>query len=91
MNSLNQKTLNKSIKLCGVGLHNGIKANVTIKPADANSGINFCRVDIDSSKLIKANYQNVVEPILVLRYKQFWSNRLNSGAFNGCFFWRRNR
>ncbi len=64
MNSLNQKTLNKSIKLCGVGLHNGIKANVTIKPADANSGINFCRVDIDSSKLIKANYQNVVEPIL---------------------------
>ena len=47
-----------------MGLHNGVKANVVIKPAEANSGINFCRVDINNSKVIKANYQNVVEPIL---------------------------
>ena len=64
MNSLNPKTINKPIRLCGVGLHNGVKANVVIKPAEANSGINFCRVDINNSKVIKANYQNVVEPIL---------------------------
>ena len=64
MLSQNQKTLNKVVRLKGIGLHNGINANLTIKPAEANSGINFCRVDIDSTKTIKASYQNVVEPIL---------------------------
>ena len=67
MNSL-IKTLINLLDFVG-GLHNGVKANVVIKPAEANSGINFCRVDINNSKVIKANYQNVVEPILALRYK----------------------
>ena len=52
MNSLNQKTINKPIRLCGVGLHNGVKANVVIKPAEANSGINFCRVDVDRNEFL---------------------------------------
>ncbi len=60
----NQKTLNKSIKLSGVGLHNGTKAELTIKPANENSGINFCRVDVDENDLIPANFKNVVEPVL---------------------------
>tara|TARA_S200000501_G_scaffold367197_1_gene403191 strand:+ start:121 stop:1044 length:924 start_codon:yes stop_codon:yes gene_type:complete len=64
MLSLNQKTLKETIKIKGVGLHSGEIANLVIKPADVHSGINFCRVDIDPDKLIKASFKNVIEPIL---------------------------
>ena len=64
MLSTNQKTINKSIKLSGIGLHNGINAELVIKPANENSGIKFCRVDINKNNLIQANFKNVVEPIL---------------------------
>ena len=59
----NQKTINKTIKLTGIGLHNGIKADLVIKPAEENFGINFCRVDVDEKDLINANgvYQRLVE------------------------------
>tara|TARA_E500000178_G_C17034131_1_gene762318 strand:+ start:4210 stop:5136 length:927 start_codon:yes stop_codon:yes gene_type:complete len=60
----NQKTISKSVKLTGVGLHNGIDAELEIKPANENFGINFCRVDIDKNDLITANFKNVVEPVL---------------------------
>ena len=64
MLSSNQKTISKQIKLSGVGLHNGINADLIIKPADENFGIKFCRVDIDKNDFISANFQNVIEPIL---------------------------
>ena len=59
-----QKTINKPIKLTGVGLHNGINADLVINPAKENFGIKFCRVDISENNLINANFKNVVEPIL---------------------------
>ena len=65
----NQKTIGGTIKLEGVGLHNGIKANLTIKPAEENFGIQFKRVDVDKDNLIKANFKNVVEPILCTKIK----------------------
>ena len=64
MLSINQKTINKPIKLNGVGLHNGVNADLVIKPAAENFGINFCRVDVDKDELIAANFKNVIEPIL---------------------------
>ena len=64
MLSSNQKTIVKPIKLSGVGLHNGIIADLVIRPADENFGIKFCRVDIDKNELINANFKNVIEPIL---------------------------
>ena len=64
MLSSNQRTINKNIKLSGVGLHNGVNAELVIKPADENSGIKFCRVDLNKNNLIQANFKNVVEPIL---------------------------
>ena len=64
MLSSNQKTIIKPIKLSGVGLHNGIIADLVIRPADENFGIKFCRVDIDKNELINANFKNVIEPIL---------------------------
>ena len=69
MFSQNQKTINDTIKLYGVGLHNGINVNLIVKPASENFGIQFCRTDIDKDNLIAANYQNVVEPILCTKIK----------------------
>ena len=36
MLATNQKTINKPIKLNGVGLHNGVNAELVIKPAPEN-------------------------------------------------------
>ncbi len=40
-----QKTLAKSIRLEGVGLHSGKKIDLELKPAEENSGIKFVRTD----------------------------------------------
>ena len=65
----NQKTIKDTINLSGVGLHNGIKANLTVKTASENFGIKFCRTDLGNENLIEASYQNVVEPILCTKIK----------------------
>lgn len=60
MHSNSQKTIKDPIELEGVGLHNGTKVNLCIKPAAVNSGIKFKRTDIDDSKnIIEASYKNV--------------------------------
>ena len=60
-----QKTLKEPIKFEGVGLHNGIKVNLCLKPAEVNSGIKFIRTDVDNTKnIIEANYKNVSPSIL---------------------------
>jgi UDP-3-O-[3-hydroxymyristoyl] N-acetylglucosamine deacetylase len=63
MNS--QKTIKDLIELEGVGLHNGIKAKLCIKPGEVNTGIKFVRTDINTDEnIIEANYINVISPIL---------------------------
>jgi len=64
MQKLNQKTLRKSIELNGVGLHNGVEANILIKPANADHGIKFKRTDLKKDNIIEANFENVNEPVL---------------------------
>ena len=60
-----QKTLKEPIEFEGVGLHSGIKVNLCLKPAEANSGIKFKRIDVGSTKnIIKASYKNVSSAIL---------------------------
>jgi len=61
-----QKTIKSLVQLEGVGLHSGIQASISIKPAKANSGILFKRVDINDNEknLIEANYKNVCSAIL---------------------------
>ena len=65
----NQKTLKEKIELKGVGLHNGLEVNLTIKPLESNTGIIFKRVDINNNNIIHANFKNVVEPILCTKLK----------------------
>ena len=55
-----QKTIKEPIQLKGVGLHNGVKVKLSLKPAEANSGILFKRTDVDNTKnIIEASYKNV--------------------------------
>ena len=56
-----QKTIKKNIEIKGIGLHSACEVNLLIKPAPANSGIVFKRVDIDENPEIKALYSNVVD------------------------------
>ena len=65
-----QKTIAEPIEFMGVGLHNGIKANLCLKPAEVNSGIKFKRTDVDSTKnIIEATYKNVSSPVLCTKIK----------------------
>jgi len=65
-----QKTLKEPIEFEGVGLHNGIKVNLCLKPAEVNSGIKFKRTDIDNTKnIIEASYKNVSSAILCAKIK----------------------
>ena len=58
---MKQKTLQKEIQICGVGLHSGLSSVLSLMPAPVNTGIVFCRSDTENSPLIKATYNNVVD------------------------------
>jgi UDP-3-O-[3-hydroxymyristoyl] N-acetylglucosamine deacetylase len=65
-----QKTIKEPIQLEGVGLHNGIKVKLSLKPAEANSGIIFRRTDVDDYKsIIEASYKNVSSTTLCTKIK----------------------
>ena len=59
MSVLNQKTINNKITLKGVGLHTGLRVNLTIKPAEPNAGIVFKRTDIKINNIVIPNLFNV--------------------------------
>ena len=44
---LKQRTLKSLIRASGVGLHSGVKVNMTLRPAAPNTGIIFRRVDLE--------------------------------------------
>lgn len=57
----NQQTIKKEVNIKGIGLHTGNKVSVTFKPAPANSGINFIRVDLPNKPMIKADVANLLD------------------------------
>ena len=52
---IKQTTIAKPISLTGVGLHTGQDVKLTFKPAIANNGYTFTRVDLEGSPVIEAN------------------------------------
>ena len=56
---LNQRTLKNVIRATGVGLHTGKKVLVTLRPAAADKGIIFRRVELDPVVEIPARAENV--------------------------------
>jgi UDP-3-O-[3-hydroxymyristoyl] N-acetylglucosamine deacetylase len=61
---IKQRTLKQSVSAMGVGLHIGEKVQVTLRPAPANTGIVFRRVDLDPVVDIKATPEAVGETTL---------------------------
>lgn len=52
---IKQRTLKTSVHATGVGLHSGIKVEMTLRPAAPNSGIVFRRMDLDPPAELKAD------------------------------------
>jgi UDP-3-O-[3-hydroxymyristoyl] N-acetylglucosamine deacetylase len=51
---LKQRTLKKKVSATGVGLHNGVKVELTLLPAAIDSGIVFRRIDLPGMPEIQA-------------------------------------
>ena len=60
---LNQKTINQDITFNGVGLHSGLAATMTVKPAAPNTGIIFKRIDLKENNIVVPNIFNVSSAI----------------------------
>ena len=50
---IKQRTIQKSVQTSGVGLHNGEKVTMTLKPAEVDQGIVFRRVDQKKNHEVK--------------------------------------
>jgi UDP-3-O-[3-hydroxymyristoyl] N-acetylglucosamine deacetylase len=56
---LKQRTLRTSTKTTGVGLHTGARVDLTLRPAPADTGIVFHRVDLERPVSIPATATNI--------------------------------
>ncbi len=54
-----QKTLKNTVRFDGQGLHTGRSVKLAVHPAPSDSGIHFCRVDLDPNLKVRALVQNV--------------------------------
>ncbi|TLU66730.1 UDP-3-O-acyl-N-acetylglucosamine deacetylase [Thalassotalea litorea] len=61
---IKQRTIKDSVSATGVGLHKGEKVQITLRPAPANTGIIFRRVDLEPVVDIKACPEAVGETTL---------------------------
>lgn len=61
MMNIKQHTIKKSVTVSGVGLHTGVKTNMTFLPAKPNHGIKFQRIDIEGHPTVDADVDNVVD------------------------------
>ena len=54
-----QKTIRQSVRFTGKGLHTGQDVEFYVHPAPADSGILFCRLDLDPDLKVRASIENV--------------------------------
>ena len=64
MSYLTQKTIKNKVNFSGIALHSGLNVNVCIKPANANFGIVFKRVDLKTNNEVYPNFLNVTNTSL---------------------------
>ena len=64
--SFHQRTLEQPVTTRGVGLHTGAQVTLTLRPAPADHGVVFHRVDLPSSPGIAATAANVVDTPLAM-------------------------
>ncbi len=56
-----QRTIKKAVSVTGKGLHTGVLATVTFKPAPVNHWYKFQRIDLPGQPIIDANVDNVTD------------------------------
>ncbi|MFT2010570.1 bifunctional UDP-3-O-[3-hydroxymyristoyl] N-acetylglucosamine deacetylase/3-hydroxyacyl-ACP dehydratase [Pontibacter sp. 13R65] len=56
-----QHTIKAPVTVTGIGLHTGIVSNMTFKPAPANHGYKFQRIDLPGQPLVNVDVDNVVD------------------------------
>lgn len=61
---IKQRTLKQSIKVTGVGLHSGNKVTLNLRPAPANSGVVYCRTDLNPPVYFPADAKAVRDTML---------------------------
>ena len=61
---LSQKTICAPAHAIGTGVHSGKNVRMTLRPADADTGIRFIRTDIRNSRPVRALVQNVSDTTL---------------------------
>lgn len=59
--NLKQHTIKSPVSISGVGLHTGVKVNMTFLPAPTNHGIKFQRVDLPELPIVEADVDYVVD------------------------------
>ena len=88
MSILTQKTVSKKISLEGIGIHSGLKAQVSILPAHPNTGIIFKRIDMKKNNIIIPTYNNVIDATLCTTISNDFGAKVSTiehlmGAFYG--------
>ncbi len=61
---LSQKTIRAPVYAIGIGVHSGKNVRMTLRPADADTGVRFIRTDIKNSRPVRALVQNVSDTTL---------------------------
>ncbi len=56
-----QRTLRGSVSVCGIGLHSGRTARMTLRPAAPNSGVVFRREDLAGAPEVPARHHFIVD------------------------------
>jgi UDP-3-O-[3-hydroxymyristoyl] N-acetylglucosamine deacetylase len=60
MRAARQTTLREQVTVSGIGVHSGLPVNLTLNPADADTGVVFCRTDADGrEREVRADYRAV--------------------------------
>lgn len=59
-----QRTIKRPAHAIGIGVHTGRPVRLTLRPADAGTGIEFRRLDVPSSSPIRALAENVTDTTL---------------------------
>ena len=70
MSILNQKTLTRSVKFKGVGLHTGKNVSMTIYPSKPNTGITFKISESWFLKMEEKNQREIMKEITTLLVKE---------------------
>ena len=85
---LTQKTLANKINFSGIGIHTGVKVNMTVMPASPNSGIIFKRTDLNKNNIVVPLYNNVTGTNLCTTISNEYGVKISTiehlmGAFYG--------